>query len=429
MGVLGPRSARTGRREPVVVEAFHRGLDVFRPLAALYAAWLAWQRHETMVRPWVAVVVLAVMLAWSLLLLVYRRRTVLVVVIEVGIAVVGILATSLAETPEAIAAGQFTIPTIWAAGSVAGGAVVAGVRGGLVAAAAIAVADLVEVGSPTQSTIHNIVLLVLLGGLIGLAVDLARRGLEQEEQVLLERERLHERERIARVVHDGVLQALAYIHRRGEEIGGDARELSVLADEQERSLRRFVSGTGAPDLSADAPDLGAAEGSEVDLRRLLTAHERPGVSVSAPADPVVVDVLVAREVDAALAAALDNVTRHAGPGAKAWVLLEGDSAGIEVTVRDDGVGAELADVLGAADRGRMGVSTSIRGRIEDLGGAASWSTRPGGGCVVRMTVPRTSGARTPVSRPPVSRPPVSRPPVAQPPGSGTTPRRTTEEPR
>ena len=138
MGVLGPRSARTGRREPVVVESFHRGLDVFRPLAALYAAWLAWQRHETMVRPWVAVVVLAVMLAWSLLLLVYRRRTVLVVVIEVGIAVVGILATSLAETPEAIAAGQFTIPTVWAAGSVAGGAVVAGARGGLVAAAAIA---------------------------------------------------------------------------------------------------------------------------------------------------------------------------------------------------------------------------------------------------------------------------------------------------
>ena len=167
---------RTGRREPVVVESFHRGLDVFRPLAALYAVWLAWQRHETMVRPWVAVVVLGVMLAWSIGLLFYRRRSVGVVVIEVSIAVAGILATLLAETPEAIAAGQFTLPTIWAAGSVAGGAVVAGARGGLIAAAVIAVADLIEVGTPTQTTIHNIVLLVLLGGLIGLAVDLARRG-------------------------------------------------------------------------------------------------------------------------------------------------------------------------------------------------------------------------------------------------------------
>ena len=391
MGVLGPRSERTGRREPVVVESFHRGLDVFRPLAALYAAGLAWQRHDTMVRPWVAALVIGVMFAWSIGLLFYRRRTVRVVVIEVAIAVVGILATMLAETPEAIAAGQFTIPTIWAAGSVAGGAVVAGVRGGLAAAAAIVVADLVEVGGqPTQSTVHNIVLVVLLGGLVGLAVDLARTGLEREEQVLLERERLHERERIARVVHDGVLQSLAYIHRRGDEIGGDAAELSIIAAEQERSLRRFVSGTGAPDAAADPADLRGGEGAEVDLRMLLTAHERPDVVVAVPADPVVVDRLVAAEVDAAVAAALDNVDRHAGPGAHAWLLLEGDSDGIELTIRDDGAGAALADLLRAAERGRMGVSASIRGRVEDLGGTVTWSTRPGGGCVVRMTVPRTA---------------------------------------
>ena len=391
MGVLGPRSERTGRREPVVVESFHRGLDVFRPLAALYAAGLAWQRHDTMVRPWVAALVIGVMFAWSIGLLFYRRRTVRVVVIEVTIAVLGILATMLAETPEAIAAGQFTIPTIWAAGSVAGGAVVAGARGGLAAAAAIVVADLVEVGGqPTQSTVHNIVLVVLLGGLVGLAVDLARTGLEREEQVLLERERLHERERIARVVHDGVLQSLAYIHRRGDEIGGDAAELSVIAAEQERSLRRFVSGTGAPDAAADPADLRGGEGAEVDLRMLLTAHERPDVVVAVPADPVVVDRLVAAEVDAAVAAALDNVGRHAGPGAHAWLLLEGDSDGIELTIRDDGAGADLADLLGAAERGRMGVSASIRGRVEDLGGTVTWSTRPGGGCVVRMTVPRNA---------------------------------------
>ena len=50
-------------------------------------------------------------------------------------------------------------------------------------------------------------------------------------------------------MHDGVLQSLAFIHRRGDEIGGEAAKLAAIAAEQERSLRRFVSGTGAPDAS------------------------------------------------------------------------------------------------------------------------------------------------------------------------------------
>jgi signal transduction histidine kinase len=387
VGVLGPRSERTGRREPVVVEAFLRGIDVFRPLAALYASWLAWQRYDEMVRPWVAVLVLAVMLAWSVGLLVYRRRSLGLVVAETVIAVGGILATLLVESPESIAAGQFTIPTVWAAGPVAGAAVVAGARGGLLAAGVVAAADVVVVaGRATQGTVHNIVLLVLLGGLVGLAVDLARTGLAREEQVLLERERLAERERIARVVHDGVLQSLAYIHRRGLELGGEGAELADLAAEQERTLRRFVSGVGAP--PAAPADLHGVEGAEVDLRLAVTAHERPGVSVAVPADPVLVDPVVAGELGAALGAVLDNVHRHAGEGARAWVLLEGDPHGVELTVRDDGVGADRAELLAASSRGRMGVSSSIRGRVEDLGGSATWDTRPGAGCTVRITVPR-----------------------------------------
>ncbi len=387
MGVLGPRSPRTGRREPVVVEAFHRGLDVFRPLAAGYAALLTWGRRDEMLRPWVAVVVLALMAAWSLGLLRYRRRSRRVAVAEVVIAAAAVLATPLADGAAAVAAGQYTLPTVWAAGSVAGGAVVAGSRGGLLAALAVAAADLVEIsGRPTQGTVHNIVILLLLGGLIGLAVDLARSGLAQEEQVLLERERLRERERIARVVHDGVLQTLAYVHRRGSELGGEAGELATLAADQERALRRFVSGAGAP--GEEPLDLHGEDGAEVDLRLAVTAHERPLVTVSVPGDPLLVDAQVARELDAALTAVLDNVARHAGEGARAWVLLEGDVTGVELTVRDDGAGAEPDALLGAAARGRLGVSSSIRGRVEDLGGSATWATRPGAGCTVRIVVPR-----------------------------------------
>ncbi len=388
------RLRRTGRREPVVVESFSRGLDVFRPLAAVYAVLLAWQRRGDMVRPWLAAAVLGVLLGWSLVLLVVRRRTTVLVVAEVALSVGAVLATIGVESAATIAAGQFTLPTIWVAGSVTGAAVLHGARGGLVAAAVVAVADLVEVRQPTQGTIHNIVLLVLLGGLIGLAVDLARTAEERHDRILLDQERLRERERLARVVHDGVLQTLAYVHRRGEEIGGPTAELASLAAEQERSLRRFVRGVAAgpaPDLEVPGPASGrdgaVAPAPPADLRALLAAYESDRVSVSVPADPVLLSSARAHEVAAAVAAALDNVARHAGPQARAWVLLESGPGRVAVTVRDNGVGTDAAALAAAGARGRMGVSRSIRGRIEDLGGTATWTTRPGSGCTVHLDVP------------------------------------------
>ena len=350
-----------------------------------------------------AALVLGVMFAWSIGLLFYRRRTVRVVVIEVSIAVVGILATMLAETPGGHRGRAVHHPDHL--GRRVGGR---GSRGGGRARRArwppppSSLADLVEVGGhPTQSTVHNIVLVVLLGGLIGLAVDLARTGLEREEQVLLERERLHERERIARVVHDGVLQSLAYIHRRGDEIGGEAAELSVIAAEQERSLRRFVSGTGAPDAATDAADLRGVEGAEVDLRMLLTAHERPrrrGRGAGRPGRGRPARRRRGRRRRRRgprqrrpprrpgrprLAAARGRLGRHRAHHPRrrrrrrAWPTCSGPP-----------------NAAGWASAPR------IRGRVEDLGGTVTWSTRPGGGCVVRMTVPRTAAPRPTGRTPP-----------------------------
>lgn len=386
-GLFGfePRSARTGRSEPVVVEAFSRGLDWFRPAAALYAGALVWNRYDTMVRPWVAFTVVALLMAFSLALLAFRRRTMWLLAIEVLLAVGGIFATLLADTPEDVAAGQFTLPTIWAAGPVAGAAVLHGRVGGLLVAAIISLADIAEVGVPTQGTWHNILLLLLLGVLIGLAVDLARAGLERYEIVLAEQERLRERERIARVVHDGVLQTLAFIHRRGDQLGGSAQELGALAAEQERTLRRLVAQDLRP-REQQGPGEDARQ--QRDLRALLGAREGERLSVSLPAFPVLVDSERAAELDAAVGAAVDNVIQHAGDEAYAWLLLEADDGTVTVTLRDNGVGDEPEHLRSAADRGRLGVSQSIVGRARDLGGHAEVITRPGGGCRVIITAPR-----------------------------------------
>lgn len=382
------RSARTGRTEPFIVEAFSRGLDWFRPAAALYAGILVWRRYDTMARPWVAFATIAILMAFSLALLAFRRRTTGLLAVEVALTVGGIFASLLADGHENVVGGTLTLPTMWAAGGVAGAAVLHGRLGGLVVAAIIATADLLEIRSPNGGTWHNILLLFLLGGLIGLAVDLARGGLERYEQALAEQERLRERERLARVVHDGVLQTLAFIHRRGVELGGQGAELGALAAEQERTLRRLV----AQDVVGSR--LAASVEGELrrDLRVLLGAHEGERVSVSLPGGPVPLEQNRAEELDAAVAAALDNVTRHAGDDAKAWLLLEDHGETVTVTVRDNGVGDEPTHLLSAASRGRLGVSQSIMGRVRDLGGTAEIITRPGAGCRVVITVPREETA-------------------------------------
>lgn len=381
------RTGGSGRREPIVAVACWAGLDIFRPIAALYAAQIAYRRHPEMARPWLAAVILGAILLWSIVMLLYRTRTLWTTVFEVGLASAAVVLSRLVDTHAVIAEGVPTLPSIWPAGSVLGAAVLLGVRGGLVAAVAIGLADLVHVGfEPTGNTLHNIILLLLLGSLFGLAVDLARDGQDRLEAVLAEQERLRERDRLSRAVHDGVLQTLAYIHRRGSEIGGESAELAGLAAEQERSLRDLVSRSHAAGVSR----------GDVDLTAGLVGLERPGVTVVTPAAPVVLDHHEGHEVIAAVRAALDNVAEHAGEGAQAWVLLEGSKESVRVTVRDNGAGLAPGRLEEAAAEGRLGVIASIRGRIEDLGGTATWTSRDTGGCTVVLDVP-VAHPGTPVS--------------------------------
>ena len=48
-----PASVAPGS-QPEVVSAFWKGIDAFRPLALLYAAYLLWDRPQDLLRPAVA---------------------------------------------------------------------------------------------------------------------------------------------------------------------------------------------------------------------------------------------------------------------------------------------------------------------------------------------------------------------------------------
>lgn len=374
---MSVRRAAGDSSEQTLVAALWRALDGYRMLSLVYAAWLCWRRHAELTHPAVAVVVLAVLAAWTLTMLVHRRRDALVMGIELVLAVLGVLATIACESPSARDSGAGTLPALWAAAPVMGWAVLAGLRGGIVAAAAVAVADLLTAGRPTDGTVYNIVTLVLLGGCLGACVDIARRAQRALAEALRVQAEQAERDRLARTIHDGVLQSLAFIHRRGEQLGGEAAALGVLAAEQERELRTLALGPRR-----------AGGTQQVDLRSALAALQSASVTVSTPASPIGWAADRAAELVAAVEAALSNVERHAGPDARAWVLVEDLGTDLVVTVRDNGAGYAPGRREDAAREGRLGIRSSIDGRVRELGGTTVHRSVPGQGTTVEITVPR-----------------------------------------
>jgi signal transduction histidine kinase len=177
-----------------------------------------------------------------------------------------------------------------------------------------------------------------------------------------------ERERLSRQVHDGVLQALALVARRTSDA-----ELSQLAAEQERSLRRLVAGTAEP----------APEGL-ADVRALLPSSS--DVELAAPAEPVLLPARVATELAAAVAEAVRNARTH-GAG-HTWLLVEDEPDAVTVSVRDDGPGMAAGRLAEAEAEGRLGMARSIRGRVTELGGTVVVDTAPGQGTEVELRVPR-----------------------------------------
>ena len=113
----------------------------------------------------------------------------------------------------------------------------------------------------------------------------------------------------------------------------------------------------------------------VDLVGALSALERrAGVSVATPPDGVPLERGRADELVAVVAACLDNVVAHVGHDAPAWILLESDAGEVRVSVRDDGPGIPAGRLEAAEREGRLGVASSIRGRMAELGGRAELTT-------------------------------------------------------
>ncbi len=398
---------RHGKRPPKVLRMsvelpLWRALTGYRILTLLYVLVLAAMSYRKYAHPLVAAAYMGALTLW--MALTWRRTTSperctrRFLITDLSFAVGGILLTTVVDSHARIMGGAPTLPSIWAAGAVLGFAIKGGWRWAAVASSAVAAANLVEREVLARDTIHNVILVWVASVGLGYVVEVARASERTLARALQVEAATRERERLARDIHDSVLQVLAMVQRRGAAIGGEAAELGRMAGEQEVALRTLVSGgpVSRPPAPVLAPTPAAvpvpppppAADGPCDVRALLAPYAGAGVTFSEPGAPVELPAAAAAELAAAVSAALDNVRVHAGDGAQAWILVEDEPHAVIVTVRDDGPGIPEGRLADAEREGRLGVALSIRGRLRDLGGTAEWVSVPGQGTEVELTVPK-----------------------------------------
>ncbi|HVB41362.1 MAG TPA: DUF5931 domain-containing protein [Streptosporangiaceae bacterium] len=365
-----------------------RSIAVFRFASLAYAAILLALRPGYYSDWALAWIVLACMAAWTVTsTFTYSapsRRTHPVLTADLVVTVAALVATAFVQYPAARHAGVMPVTATWMAGpalawAVADGAVAGAIAALVLGACAVLLRNPSLPGTYQGTALDGPVILLMAAMLSGYISTLSTRA-EQTLQRATEIEAAsRERERLARTIHDSVLQVLAMVQRRGAEAGGAAAEIGRLAGEQEAALRALITA----DSQAPAPS------GELDLNSYLARAASGSVSVITPAQPVLLTERTVLETTAAVKAALDNVRRHCGEAARAWVLVDDEGASVSVTIRDNGPGIAPGRLARAAAEGRLGISHAIAGRIREIGGSADVTSTAGIGTEVRLQVPRT----------------------------------------
>jgi signal transduction histidine kinase len=358
-----------------------RAVAVYRIAALIYVTVLVIRNVGHYQRPYLAWPVLAGMAAWTVVTTYAyanpaRRRPPLLVA-DLLITMAALASSIPIVGRSALADGRPTLAVAWHVTPVIAWAVAGGRRWGITAALAMGACDLVVRAHYDQAAFTGTVLMLLAALTVGYLVRLAETAQIRLQRAIELEAATRERERLARDIHDSVLQVLALVKRRGAGLDGEAGELARLAGEQEAALRTLVTSRGSLD-----------GGASVDLMTSLGPYASDTVSIAAPAAAVRLPSRTAGELTAAVSAALDNVVAHCPAGSKAWVLVEDEPDEVTVSVRDDGPGIAADRLDQAAAQGRLGVAQSIKGRVAELGGTVRITTGPGQGTEIEMRVPR-----------------------------------------
>jgi len=352
-----------------VEDRLFRAVAVLRVVVTVNAAALNVYRYDNAEHPQAALAVVLAMVVWTgVALWAYaaaQRRTPVLLGLDLALALAALLLTPVVKGADFNA----TVPGFWVMVPMMAWAVHWHVRGGLLAASLVSVADFGVREEFSQVNYANIFLLMIGGPIVGYLCGSLKRMAAERDAAEHAAAAAEERDRLSRAVHDGVLQVLALVQRRGGELGEQGAELARLAGEQERTLRSLIRQQDTLDATEPPGERDLVRA----LDQLVTRHPC-AAELAAPAGSVVLPGPVVDGLAAVVSACLDNVCAHVGDDAPAWVLVEAAEDAVTVSVRDDGPGISDGRLAAAEAEGRLGVTSSIRGRMAELGGTATLDT-------------------------------------------------------
>ena len=357
------------------------GLSVLRWAAWLWMAAVLVVSGHDLRRPWLALALVVVAFAFTALAtwLVRRRPDSLLtrplVLTELVLAAALVVGDGWAYGAGHAFSTSQSLGSVWPLVAVLSTGVAFGAGWGAVAGSALGACRLAATlangvrdfdGARTLSLVNTGVFYGIAGATAGYVALLLRRA---EREISAARAR----EEMARTLHDGVLQTLAVVERRS----GDPA-LARLAREQERELREYLFGAVRSSANGASPgDLGAA------LRAAASRCEDAfglRTTVLVPDD---VPGLPSTTIDAlagAVGEALTNAGKHARAERVTVFVEPTDDGGLFCSVKDDGLGFD-------ADAGAgFGISQSIVGRMDEVGGRAEVRGGPGHGTEVCLWV-------------------------------------------
>ena len=241
-------------------------------------------------------------------------------------------------------------------------------------------------GNPRQEIVaHQVNVLQTIASQAALVIESERTRESLEFAIVIQ-----ERNRLAREIHDGLAQTLAYLKLQTAQMQralaqNDLTGLSDLLNQNYSALAdAYLDARQAIDNLRLTPQKGISHWLE---QAANDFEHLSGIPVRQSFEPVPVEIPT--EVQAQLIRIVQevfsNIRKHAN-ASQAWIVLKEWESDLVLEVGDDGQGFNSEDVPGMSQYGLRG----MRERAELIGADFQIASRPGSGTVVYVRLPSKS---------------------------------------